>query len=97
METIRIEATEPVIGMYIGWINLNVHDEGSCAGQACCIHHPSEHHMVDWPKLWRGDLRRMERVCPIHKIGHPDPDDLNPDSTHTCCGCCVPGGWGNAK
>jgi hypothetical protein len=29
----------------------------------------------------------MERTC-RHGVGHPDPDDLNPDTIHGCDGCC---------
>jgi hypothetical protein len=72
---------------------INVHPETACAGRPCCIHHPSGHHMVTWPQIWRGDRGIMERQCP-HGIGHPDPDDLaiqtHTDSgVHGCDGCCV--------
>lgn len=87
METIRIEATDPILGAYIGFVDLQVHDEALCEGQGCCIHRPSDHHMVDWPKLWRADRHMMERTCP-HGVGHPDPDDRNPDTNHGCDGCC---------
>lgn len=30
----------------------------------------------------------MERICP-HGVGHPDPDDTNPDTVHGCDGCCA--------
>jgi hypothetical protein len=83
-------------------INLvNVHSPGKCAGRACVIHRPSDHHMVDWPLHWRSDRRIMERICP-HGIGHPDPDDLayhltrpgrvgeRESSVHGCDGCCCP-------
>lgn len=93
MEKIRIEATEPFFGTYIGWIDLNVHDRDKCEGQHCCIHNPSSHHMRDWPQLWRADRGMMERKCP-HGTHHPDPDDLNPNTIHGCDGCCTPGGWG---
>ena len=80
-------ATEPVLGAQRGMTLLRVHDSANCEGRACCIHHPSGHHMVTWPQNWRADRRLMERICP-HGVGHPDPDDLNPDSTHGCDGCC---------
>lgn len=45
--------------------------------------------MVLWPQHWRGDRHLMERICP-HGVGHPDPDDINPDGVHGCDGCCRP-------
>jgi len=30
----------------------------------------------------------MERECP-DGIGHPDPDEINPNKMHGCDGCCV--------
>ena len=76
---------------------LRTHDAAQCAGQACCIHNPSEHHMREWPVNWREDLGVMERICP-HGVGHPDPDDADhkerigrADLTrHGCDGCCKP-------
>jgi hypothetical protein len=68
---------------------LIVHPKTKCKGQNCCIHNPSDHHMRDWPQNWRGDRNLMERICP-HGIGHPDPDDPNPDKVHGCDGCCDP-------
>jgi hypothetical protein len=73
----------------------NIHDQSACAGHHCCIHNPSDHHMRDWPMVWRGDKGVMERQCP-HGIGHPDPDDAahlcrigRADLTiHGCDGCC---------
>ncbi|WP_086847020.1 hypothetical protein [Amycolatopsis kentuckyensis] len=75
-----------------------VHSPEVCAGSACCIHNPSDHHMADWPQVWRNDRYLMERLCP-HGIGHPDPDHLAhmrstaPDAAdgqgvHGCDGCC---------
>lgn len=81
---------------------LAVHPESVCAGQTCCIHNPSDHHMKSWKQLWRGDRGLMERLCPEHGTGHPDPDHMahyakthTEDETwaegvHGCCGCCVP-------
>lgn len=77
-----------------------VHHRNLCAGRACCIHNPSNHHMVDWPKLWRQDRSLTERVC-SHGVGHPDPDHLayvrlvhgeaeaHLESIHGCDGCCA--------
>lgn len=76
-------------------MTLTTHEASQCAGQHCCIHNPSAHHMRDWPLHWRADKGVMERICP-HGVGHPDPDDaahrdrmgqsfLN---VHGCDGCC---------
>lgn len=83
---------------------LQVHHPSKCAGGHCAIHNPSQHHMVSWPQIWRGDIRLMERFCVVHECGHPDPDDLEYKKqtmssgayarrafeTHGCCGCCTP-------
>lgn len=75
--------------------HLNTHPRKVCRGRYCVIHHPSSHHMLEWPTHWREDASFMERICP-HGIGHPDPDDLayrlaheaNADGVHGCDGCC---------
>ena len=77
-----------------------VHPRANCTSDNCVIHHPSKHHMRQWPivlRLDRGDL--AERICP-HGIGHPDPDSGTwmavhdpvhwADGVHGCDGCCVP-------
>jgi hypothetical protein len=78
---------------------INVHDPSACEGEGCPIHHPSDHHMVDWPLVWQGggpfDIwAGFERECP-HGIGHLDPDteafmrrtgQFVP--SHGCDGCC---------
>lgn len=86
MEVIQINATEPQWGIpYSGLVGLRVHNRKQCEGQACCIHHPSNHHMKEWPLNWRGDRGIMERLC-VHyaedgsvdyTIGHPDLDDAS--------------------
>lgn len=80
---------------------MQVHDTTTCAGQTCCIHNPTAHHMVDWPQLWRADRYLMERTC-THGIGHPDPDHMAHikatrgeglawgQGVHGCDGCCRP-------
>lgn len=76
---------------------VNVHVRAACAGRACVVHNPSNHHMVSWPLNWRADTGQMERIC-THGTGHPDPDDLAYQRTqgrdwmaiHGCCGCCLP-------
>lgn len=72
-----------------GQVLSGVHSINACRPRACTIHNPSDHHMRDWPTHWRDDRRIMERMCP-HGVGHPDPDDINPDHIHGCDGCC----WG---
>jgi hypothetical protein len=71
---------------------LHTHGPEKCQGRPCCIHHPSNHHMVHWPQNWRGDRGIMERTC-SHGVGHPDPDDLRiqlkeDSGIHGCDGCC---------
>lgn len=73
---------------------INVHHQGSCAGEHCTIHNMSNHTMRAFPQHWRADRRLMERVCP-HGVGHPDPDDpkfSDPYArVHGCDGCCFEG------
>lgn len=99
METIIVNYAEPEFGQQLGKVRLNVHPADQCAGMIgannkpiCCIHNPSNHHMIAWPQNWRADKGMMERLCP-HGIGHPDPDDLKVINTdwagvHGCDGCC---------
>lgn len=78
---------------------VRVHPAGTCAGQNCSIHNPSNHPLKDAPLNWRDDRKMMERICQ-HGVGHPDPDDvaynviaLGKDestyATHGCDGCCA--------
>lgn len=75
----------------------NVHSHRQCVGQVCMIHHPTDHHMRDWPLHWRSDRNIWERICPDHGTGHPDPDQIpyweeleQPwQAVHGCCGCCL--------
>ena len=75
---------------------LNTHAPDKCEGRPCCVHNPSDHHMRSWPMNFRFDKGIMERICPEHGVGHPDPDDadywLSIDkeymTIHGCCGCC---------
>lgn len=72
------------------------HAPDKCEGHHCCIHNPSEHHMRNWTMYWRDDKGVMERLCPEHSVGHPDPDDAAFNrrqgrdylNIHGCCGCC---------
>lgn len=34
---------------------LTVHDEEDCVGRHCPVHSPSDHHMKDWPLVYRID------------------------------------------
>ena len=78
-----------------GQVLFPVHSADQCLNDnGCTIHGPSDHSMVDFPQLWRGDRGIMERVCP-HEIGHPDPDDPKllgehgwAEGVHGCDGCC---------
>lgn len=89
-------STEVIFGAHEGVAVLtNVHPEKLCAGRNCVVHNPSDHHMREWPLVWRGDKGVMERTCP-HEAGHPDPDDatylvsVGRDylTVHGCDGCC---------
>ncbi|MGY1946602.1 hypothetical protein [Nocardia asiatica] len=75
----------------------NVHSPKACVGQtACPMHKPSQHHMRHWRVIWRDDRGILERLCPEHSIGHPDPDQIEYwrdtgqewQEIHGCCGCC---------
>jgi hypothetical protein len=88
---------EPQFGIQVGPMDLPVHARSACAGRACCIHSPSDHHMREWPMNYRGDRGQTERMCP-HGVGHPDPDDARWHESqgrtwawnHGCDGCCHP-------
>jgi hypothetical protein len=56
---------------------LVTHTPDKCKGRHCCIHNPSDHHMRKWLMNYRQDKGMMERICPEHGVGHPDPDDLD--------------------
>lgn len=76
----------------------NVHSPDKCRGYSCIIHNPSDHHMREWPMVWREWHGYFERTCP-HGIGHPDPDDVayrlrigdRSVGVHGCDGCCARG------
>jgi hypothetical protein len=68
-----LHSADPAFGSQQGLTLMNVHPAEACAGEFCCIHNPSPHHMVTWPLNWRADRGIMERICP-HGTGHPDPD-----------------------
>ena len=73
----------------VGGEVLLTHPSSTCVGQYCTIHNNSNHHMRDWHQHWREDRHLIERICP-HGVGHPDPDEINSDTTHGCDGCCIP-------
>lgn len=99
-DLISVDIAEPTFGAQIGKGLVRTHGASDCAGPVgengkpiCCIHNPSNHHMVTWGQNWRGDKGMMERLC-LHGIGHPDPDDLAVRTTewagvHGCDGCCT--------
>lgn len=95
--------TKDIVGLNDGrnTVLVNVHTIEQCAGQHCCIHNPSQHHMKTWAPQWDELLKQMWRICP-HDLAHPDPDDLAfvrrrwghqeaaSGSLHYCDGCCQP-------
>lgn len=78
-----------------GEVLVGVHPPQMCVGRVCVIHSPTEHHMREWPQVWREDTQVFERTC-AHGIGHPDPDqfdywqqhNLTFKLVHGCDGCC---------
>lgn len=78
---------------------VGVHPADACAGQSACpMHNPSDHHMRAWEVVWRADRGILERICPRHGVGHPDPDQfpywdangMEAEAVHGCCLCCRP-------
>ena len=100
-DTWKVFATDPVWGAPMGEIRMRTHPEGACEGDWCVVHNQSDHHMREWPIVYRGDKGTVERQCE-HGIGHPDPDDLawhkrdkrSYMGVHGCDGCCVDNGDG---
>jgi hypothetical protein len=67
---------------------LMIHNKLDCdPNRPCPFHNPTDHHMRDWPMLWRSDRFLLERICPCG-VGHPDYDDKSENKIHGCCGCC---------
>lgn len=92
----EVSMDQDMIAMYDGTVLL-VHNSSQCLLTYCCIHNPSNHHMITWPQYWIEGRNIMARVCP-HSEGHPDPDDvrivLGRDSgLHPCDGCCLENGY----
>lgn len=83
-----------------GQVLVGVHRAQMCSGH-CPLHNPSDHHMRDWPLVWRGDQpfdiwSGFERTCE-HGVGHLDPDTAawyrsngEEPPMHGCCieRCC---------
>jgi hypothetical protein len=72
---------------------MHCHEESVCRGDFCTLHNRSNHPMRSWEQHWRSDVGLMERICPEHGVGHPDPDDFNlrtglVSGEHGCCMCC---------
>ena len=82
-----LENVEPFYLEHQNYGFNKMHDMKKCAGQFCTIHNRSDHSMRSFPQVYRWDKALMERICP-HGIGHPDPDEINPDTVHGCEGCC---------
>jgi hypothetical protein len=76
--------------------SLHIHGASACA-PPCPFHGPTDHHMRAWP-MNRRESGLIERICPQHGVGHPDPDSLaywialgrGYLAIHGCCGCCNP-------
>jgi hypothetical protein len=90
-----------IVALRNGPVLVNVHTADQCAGQRCCIHNPSDHHMLQWQPQWNPRDKEMWRLCP-DGFTHPDPDDLwfrrqklghkraSLLAIHGCDGCCQP-------
>lgn len=84
-------------GKLLNGERITTHAPEACRGSFCCIHNPSDHKMVSWDRAIRFDRNcLMERICPKHRVGHPDPDSAAflkrigqyDGGVHGCCGCC---------
>ena len=85
-------------GKLLNGEGITTHKPDACIGEYCCVHNPSDHHMRTWDRFYRVDKSwLLERLCPKHRIGHPDPDSLSYFKrrgyeymgVHGCCGCCA--------
>lgn len=69
------------------------HAPDQCIGEHCTVHNRSDHVMRKFPQHFRWDRGIMERICPEHGTGHPDPDSPwakgSYEWVHGCCGCCA--------
>ena len=77
------------------FIPESLHPEETCKGQVCVVHNPLNHHMREWPMVWREDRLPpiVERICECG-VGHPDPSQgesctldsrFSVDHDHDCC------------
>jgi hypothetical protein len=90
----------PIPRNYCQDCGITTHDPSECApDHHCVIHDPSDHPMRSWDMVLRAS-GLVERICPKHGIGHPDPDSLayfvrehgmDYLGIHGCCGCCFEG------
>lgn len=64
-----------VIRLGDGRVLTAIHEEGTCFGEFCAIHRPSDHPLRDAPFDWFDEIRYLYRVCE-HGFHHPDPDDI---------------------
>lgn len=96
METIIINAAEPVWGAQVGKVKVRVHELKDCTPHPCPFHNPSDHAMKDCEMNIRMDKYALvERICE-HGMGHPDPDSLayfkrqgiEGLGIHGCDSCC---------
>ncbi len=101
-EVWSLTSTGPVLGEHRGaQVFSRVHNRAVCQPYPCWLHAPSDHHMKDWPTVYRSDKALCERTC-AHGIGHPDPDDCDYHEregrmwvgVHGCDGCCRKPGAG---
>lgn len=61
--------------LYDGNKLVGVHPDGSCLGEFCAIHRPSDHPLNAAPFGWYEEVKALMRVCD-HGWWHPDPDDI---------------------
>jgi len=66
---------------------VGVHDQSRCNGQPCTIHNRTQHNMRMWVQHFRSDNGLMERLCPNHGTGIPDPDINHAYYGYADCGC----------
>lgn len=67
-----------------GRVLHGVHEEGTCYGEFCCIHRPSDHSMVAWDQRFVGGA--MFRVSP-EGDAYPDPDGFQKNSKPNAVRC----------
>jgi hypothetical protein len=65
---------------------MHVHEASKCKGEACPIHNPSDHNMLDWEMFWDSDAVVLLRIC-SHKERHVDPDDFRGKKFDCFCSC----------